>query len=60
MRSDRALALSNRGVIRAITGDDSGARQDFELAIKLGRNLRAPTENLARLETEASETVSSL
>lgn len=60
MRSDRALALSNRGVIRAITGDDSGARQDFELAIKLGRKLSAPVENLARLETEASETVSSL
>jgi hypothetical protein len=59
MRSDRALALSNRGVIRA-TGDDSGARQDFELAIKLGRKLSAPVENLARLETEASETVSSL
>jgi Flp pilus assembly protein TadD len=60
MRSDRALALSNRGVIRAITGDDSGARQDFELAIKLGKNLSAPLENLARLETGASETVSSL
>lgn len=60
MRRDRALALSNRGVIRAITGDDSGARQDFELAIKLGRKLSAPMANLARLEIEASETVSSL
>lgn len=60
MRNDKALALSNRGVIRAITGDDSGARQDFELAIRLGRKLSAPVENLARLETEAGETVSSL
>lgn len=59
-RSDQALALSNRGVIRAITGDDDGAREDFQLAIKLGRKLSAPLENLARLDSEAAETVSSL
>ncbi len=59
-RTDQALALSNRGVIRAITGDDEGAREDFQRAIKLGRKLSAPVENLARLDSQAAETVSSL
>lgn len=60
MRNDQALALSNRGVIRAITGDEDGARQDFQQAIKLGRQLSAPADNLARLDSRATETVSSL
>ncbi len=60
IRTDQALALSNRGVIRAITGDEDGAREDFQLAIKLGRHLSAPGENLARLDSQATETVSSL
>lgn len=60
MRNDQALALSNRGVIRAISGDEDGARKDFEQAIKLGKHLGAPAENLARLNSQGTTTVSSL
>lgn len=59
-RRDHALALSNRGVIRAITGDVDGARGDFERAAKLNDRLRAVPDNLARLERADTRTVSSL
>lgn len=60
VRGDHALALSNRGVIRAITGDAEGARSDFEQAIKLNDDLTAAAGNLAWLEKQKTQTVSSL
>lgn len=59
-RGDHAVALSNRGVIRAISGDVDGARSDFEQARKLNDNLAAAADNLARLERQETQTVSSL
>lgn len=59
-RRDHAVALSNRGVIRAITGDVDGARSDFEQARKLNDSLAAAAENLARLQRQEAPTVSSL
>lgn len=59
-RGDRALALSNRGVIRAIRGDLDGARSDFERAVRLNDSLTAAADNLARLERQKTQTVSSL
>lgn len=59
-RGEYALALSNRRVIRAITGDVDGARSDFEQAVKLNDNLTAAADNLARLEGQQTQTVSSL
>lgn len=45
-----ALALSNRGVLHAIRGDESAAEQSFGEAIKLDQRNTAPRVNLARLE----------
>jgi tetratricopeptide (TPR) repeat protein len=59
-RVDQALALSNRGVIRAITGDVDGARSDFEQAARLNDKLTAAAENLVRLESQEAQTVSTL
>ena len=49
-RSDLALALSNRGVLRAVQGQAELARQDFVDAVKLKSGLAAPTTNLAALD----------
>lgn len=57
---DLAVALMNRGVVRAISGDNAGARQDFKLAIRTHRGLKAPNENLARLESREGNAVASL
>ncbi len=46
---DRAIALSNRGVLRAITGDVTGARDDFEKSAKLADDIDEPLINLDRL-----------
>jgi tetratricopeptide (TPR) repeat protein len=54
-----AVALSNRGVIRAVSGNTDQARQDFKAAMKIS-TLTAPAENLAVLETKTTETVSAL
>lgn len=56
---DYAVALSNRGVVRALLGDTEGARQDFERAAKVTDVVTAPAENLALLDARASETVAS-
>lgn len=48
---DRAIALSNRGVLRAVTGDMDGAREDFSAAAKLSDELDEPLENLALIAT---------
>jgi len=46
----QSLALSNRGVLRATSGDVEGAREDFVNAIALKAGMSAPSVNLARLE----------
>jgi len=57
---DLALAYSNRGVLRAVTGDADGARQDFEFAARANTDMQAANENLARLESSQATAVSSL
>lgn len=57
---DQAMAYSNRGVLRAMTGDYDGAKQDFEYAAKLSKYLDAPEDNLARLQTREATALSSL
>ena len=46
-----ALALSNRGVLRAVTGDTVGAASDFKTAARLAHGSSAPSRNLAHLES---------
>lgn len=58
-RHDQAIALSNRGVVRALIGDIDGARRDFRSAIRLEKELDAPSENLAKLQIKLGEAVSS-
>lgn len=45
-----ATALSNRGVLRALSGDATGARADFARAMTLGSASSLPETNLARLD----------
>lgn len=52
-----AVALSNRGVIRAVSGDTEQARQDFRAAMRISSTLSAPAENLAALEAKTTETL---
>ena len=59
-RRYRALALSNRGVLRAIAGDESLAREDFESALDLRGGLSAPARNLAYLQNRASQAANAL
>lgn len=49
-RSDLAVALSNRGVLRAVKGEEELARQDFLEAVELKSGIAAPSSNLARLD----------
>ena len=44
-----AIALSNRGVLRAISGDEELAYEDFSDALRLKASISAPETNLARL-----------
>ena len=46
---DLAIALSNRGVLRAVKGQSQQARDDFDAALALNSRLSAPKVNLARL-----------
>lgn len=48
-KTDKAIALSNRGVVKALTGDLSGAKTDFESAISLRVRLDEAAVNLNRL-----------
>jgi tetratricopeptide (TPR) repeat protein len=59
-KTDHAVALSNRGVIHAVSGDLERAKQDFRAAIKVNRYLTAAAENLAILEAKTTEAVSAL
>ena len=52
---DAAIALSNRGVLRAVTGDKQGARADFERSLALFDELKEPRINLAYLGEYAAE-----
>jgi hypothetical protein len=47
-----AIALSNRGVLRAVKGQSEQAREDFDAAVALDTMLSAPKVNLARLGSE--------
>ena len=63
LRKDRdytmewAMTLSNRGVLRAMTGDKAGAEEDFRLAIELRSSTELPVQNLAHLQGDALETI---
>ena len=46
-----ARALTNRGVLRAVTGDSLSAARDFRAAERLGGEWDAPSRNLAYLES---------
>lgn len=48
-----AIALSNRGVLRAISGNEELAHEDFSDAIQLDVRLTAPATNMARLNKGA-------
>ncbi|HSD70141.1 MAG TPA: hypothetical protein VLB07_11340 [Woeseiaceae bacterium] len=52
---DQALAYSNRGVLRAVTGDFDGARQDFEFAATVNDDIDAATANLKWLEARQAQ-----
>ncbi len=56
-RRHQAMALSNRGVLRVVSGDIASARDDFEAALALDTGISAPARNLALLESEFSETI---
>lgn len=45
-----ALALSNRGVIKAVKGEFESARKDFDEALQLDTRLAAAKTNLERLD----------
>ncbi len=53
-KRDSAIALTNRGVVLALTGDLAGARRDFENAIRLRVRLSEPVDNLNRLQANLS------
>lgn len=59
-RRYEALALSNRGVLRAVSGDSDRARQDFRDALDLEAGLSAPGRNLAHLDAGTAGTVTML
>lgn len=44
-----AIALSNRGVLRAFTGDLDGAEEDFRKAAGLNPDTDCPVQNLSHL-----------
>ena len=46
---DRAIALSNRGVVRVLTGDEHGAMQDFAESVRIFDGLVEPQLNLDKL-----------
>jgi len=52
-----ALAHSNRGVARVLSGDEAGGEDDFQAAIELKNDMRAPLRNFARMSIGSSEPV---
>lgn len=57
LKRDYAVALTNRGVLRALTGELTEAAQDFEVARRMNRSLKEPRDNLARLAERAPAVV---
>lgn len=55
--SDRAIAYSNRGVFRAVSGDVEGAREDFDLAIMAAPEDSHAAVNLAKLQQQSNDTL---
>lgn len=53
-----AIALSNRGVLHAVTGRPALARADFDEAAELEAGVRSPELNLARLASAAGSSAS--
>ena len=51
-KAQRAFAYSNRGVMRMLSGNVSGAREDFLTAVERKADLRTPTRNLAKANDE--------
>jgi len=51
-RFDEAMALSNRGVLRALSGDTDGAQTDFERSAQLTDRLEEVHYNFAKLSGE--------
>ncbi|NNL55285.1 MAG: hypothetical protein HKP32_09050 [Woeseia sp.] len=49
---DKAVALSNRGVLRAVTGDLEGAREDFTNSVKLDKWLDDAKANLIYIDNK--------
>jgi len=54
VKAQRAFAYSNRGVMRMLSGNVSGAKEDFLTAIERKANLRTPTRNLAKANVETT------
>ena len=54
MTAQQAQAYSNRGAMRIMSGDATGAEEDFQVAIKHNANLHAPARNLARVQLEST------
>ena len=52
-----AMAYSNRGVLRARSGDLAGAESDFRSAIALESNTPVPTGNMAWLKQQSDEVI---
>lgn len=50
--AETAKALSNRGVLRAVSGAETEAARDFRQAADMNRAWNIPTRNLLRLERE--------
>jgi len=55
-KADLAVALSNRGVLRAARGDWDRAFDDFQASLELDAGLSAAGINLARLDSAGSKT----
>ena len=55
-RRDKAVALSNRGVLRAVKGNVLGAERDFHEATNLTAALEAPRVNLDHLRNGVAQT----
>src|SRR5690606_32121687 len=51
---ETALAMTNRGVLRAMSGDMSGAASDFREATAMSHATKAPDRNLAHLEASVA------
>lgn len=51
-RNGHAMALNNRGVLHALTGDHDAAREMFEAALEVGKRKKYVRKNLALLNED--------